>query len=262
MVVSASAAECPCGSARKLGQSLFASASDLCVSPQCRASCNSAKQRNQFFSLGSRITFLRFFIGDTSTCPGSGSASTWSKASLASPGGASGGDKPSPRFHHAGSPRPTSSGNSSPAIIEAYSTSCQRFLAEGLPAPFAGFGHRPIATALACAAPARARRSSRSRFASAPDTAHTVKGCCIDKNLFNSSYLEGKELSVHVSIATSHHENVIIRAHIQAVHKRFHRQVTPCETARCTSRHESPETCASIVHHLSGSETDAQVEDA
>ena len=108
MVVSASAAVCPCGSAKSSGR----------ASSSCRARCNSAKQRNQFFSLGSRITFLRFFIGDTSTCPGSGSASTWSKASLASAGGASGGDKPSPRFHHAGGSRPTSSGNSSPAMIE------------------------------------------------------------------------------------------------------------------------------------------------
>ena len=31
--------------------------------------------------------FLRFFFGETSTCPGSGSGSTWSKASVASAGG-------------------------------------------------------------------------------------------------------------------------------------------------------------------------------
>ena len=95
------------------------------------------------------------------------------------------GDKPSPRFHHAGGSRLTSSGSSSPAMIEAYSTSCQRFLAEGLPTPFAGFGHcRPIVRAFACAAPARSRRSWRSRLASPPLTAHTAKGCCIDLKRF------------------------------------------------------------------------------
>ena len=151
------------------------------MSQPCRARCNSTKKRNQFFSLGSSISFLGFFFGDTSTCPGSGSASTWSKASVASAGGATGGDKPSPRFHHAGGSRPTSSGLPSPAMIEAYSKLRQRFLAEGLPAPRVGCGHgRPIARALASAAPARVRRSSRSHFASAPPTAHTVKLCCIE----------------------------------------------------------------------------------
>ena len=67
------------------------------------------------------------------------------------------------------------------AMIESYGELCQSLLVEGFPMPRAGCGHgRLIARALACAAPARARRSSRSRFASAPPTAHTVKGCCIE----------------------------------------------------------------------------------
>ena len=121
------------------------------------------------------------------------------------------------------------SGNSSPAMIEAYSMFCQCFVAEGLPATCFGFGHgRPIARVFVCAAPARARRSSRIRFASAPDTAHTVKGCCIDKNLFNSSYLEGKELSVRVKqrdapVATSLQKHVSAQFTIFRVLPQSHR---------------------------------------